>query len=148
MSDPGTRAAAIVTLTVTGVSVLVIGLLAFLPAFQPTPSAATTCGPAPGSSESIDGRTYCYQTVPMPVFYANYTLSDFAFGLHAILSPEGSFLVVTITEPSGVSHTEDMGRPGSLPPWEDPTSTWFTPDNAAGVLVFWIVGNVSLLEGD
>ena len=105
------------------------------------------CRSLSGPTESINGRTYCFATVPVPNYSthwsANYTEWGYTFQLWAPLTPGLHGVRINVTEPSGTEYSGGMTTGG--PPRTNYTSTWFSPDNMSGVSVVWNTFNASLL---
>jgi len=105
------------------------------------------CALSSGPFESINNRTYCYATVPLPKpstdYYANHTEWGFTFELFTPTSPGFSGMTIKVTEPSGTEYSGSMAIGGPSRPGF--TSMWFAPNNESGVTVMWNSQNVSLL---
>lgn len=92
--------------------------------------SSLSCGITGAPTTSVQGRTYCEEIVPLPHYFANYTLGGFKFALDALPNPGGPGCGVVITEPNGTSFSGGVGYVGPTPP---PSSYWFTPDDRAGI---------------
>jgi len=118
-------------------------LISFIwPGFVPTNLCASSLGPF----QSVNGRTYCYTTVPFPAntpdHYGNY--SEWGVGFH-LFFPATELcieLVITIIEPNLSKYSGGMS---ACPPNANLTGRWFTPDGEAGVTTTWMTLNASLL---
>lgn len=138
MAAPLSRRATTAVFSVTAVAVVVIVMLFVWPGFWPT-----NCASSSGPTQSVNGRGYCYLTVPIPRSVANFTEWNYKFHLHSFSYPGGPVLNVTVTEPNGTTFTGDIGWVG--PTYENSTSTWISPDASCGVMALWYTHNVSLL---
>ncbi len=123
-------------------TVIVIVLLFVWPGFLVT----THCNPSSGTSESVDGRTYCYVSVAVPLVgsYASHTVWGFTFRINELPTPAGGVLNITVMEPNGTWYAGSL-RNGGPPEPSNYTTMWFTPDNESGVSSVWGSGNASLL---
>jgi hypothetical protein len=138
MTKPPSRRSIIAVFSATAVAVVVIVTLFVWPGFWPT-----NCASSSGPTQPLNGRDYCYLTVPIPRPVANYTEWNYRFHLHSFSYPGGPVLNVTVTEPNGTTVSGVLGWVG--PTHQNSTSTWISPDASCGAIALWYTHNVSLL---
>jgi len=138
MTNPPSRRSTIAAFSVTAVVMVVIIALFVWPGIWPT-----SCASSSGPTQSIGGREYCYVTVPIPRFFANYTTWNYDFHFHSFSTPGGPLLNVTVTAPNGTSYAGWLGWVGPIA--HNSTSTWICVDASCGATALWYAQNVSLL---
>lgn len=131
MTGSPSRHSTIAVFAGTGLAVVLIVLVFGWTGALKTSSCASSGGP----TESVNGRTYCYVTVPIPVIppsvFSNYTEWGYAFQIHNVVSfGMSDWVNATITEPDGSSSTGLVYYIG----FADLPRAWFTPDCSAGVM--------------
>ncbi len=98
------------------------------------------------STESINNRTYCAETVLVSLGLGNHTLRGYTLALDWVITPDGPICQIVVSEPNGTTYSGGVGFIGPTP---RASSSWFTPDNRAGAITYSYgydeVGNLTLL---
>jgi hypothetical protein len=130
---------------------LVIGVVAVVvllvwPGYLSSYSCAWSIDP----TTSVNDHTYCYESVRMPG--ANLTMSGPVFGTFQYRAWGFGFslewlgasqLNISVTEPNGSTYSGELSMSYACPAGgcnftRIGPPTWFTPDGAAGISVYWI----------